>query len=95
MAMTAFSAGRCWRGFGPAVPALVLLALFFVIPVVSLLLRSILEPEFGLQNYAELFATSTYARVLYNTFMVAFVVTAVSFLPGYPVAWRLAVVPPR
>lgn len=95
MAANASVPRRQWRGFGPAVPALVLLALFFVIPVVSLLLRSILEPEPGLQNYAELFATSTYARVLYNTFLVAFVVTAVSLLLGYPVAWLLAIMPQR
>ena len=95
MAANAYASRRQRRGFGPAVPALVLLALFFVIPVVSLLLRSILEPEFGLQNYAELFATSTYARVLYNTFLVAFVVTAVSLLLGYPVAWLLAIMPQR
>ncbi|MCB2134660.1 MAG: ABC transporter permease [Rhodobacteraceae bacterium] len=95
MAMNASFPGRHWRGLGPAVPALVLLALFFVIPVVSLLLRSILEPQLGLQNYAELFATSTYARVLYNTFLVASVVTAVSLVLGYPVAWLLAIMPQR
>lgn len=95
MAMNASFPGRHWRGLGPAVPALVLLALFFVIPVVSLLLRSILEPQLGLQNYAELFATSTYARVLYNTFLVASVVTALSLVLGYPVAWLLAIMPQR
>lgn len=93
MATDASSPVRNWRGLGPALPALVLLALFFVIPVVSLLLRSVLEPQPGLQNYAELFATSTYARVFYNTFLVASVVTAVSLALGYPVAWLLAIMP--
>ncbi len=32
-------------GLGPAVPALLLLFVFFVVPVVSLLLRSVLEPQ--------------------------------------------------
>jgi putative spermidine/putrescine transport system permease protein len=84
-----------WKGFGSATPALVLLALFFVLPVLALLLRSITEPELGLQNYRELFATSTYARVIYNTFLVSGVVTAVSLLIGYPVAWLLAIMPQR
>lgn len=88
-------AGRSWISLAPALPALALLALFFVIPVVSLLLRSILEPQFGLQNYAELFATSTYARVFYNTFVVASLVTAMALLLGYPVAWMLAIMPQR
>lgn len=83
------------RGFGSAVPALLLLALFFVAPVLGLLLRSITEPELGLQNYREIFATSTYARVLYNTFLVAGVVTAVSLLVAYPVAWLLVIMPRR
>ena len=84
-----------WKGFSPAVPALLLLALFFVLPVLGLLLRSITEPQLGLQNYAEIFATSTYARVIYNTFLVAFVVTAFALLIGYPVAWLLAIMPKK
>lgn len=76
-------------------PALLLLTIFFIAPVVALLLRSLTEPQFGLQNYAELFATSTYARVIFNTFLVSAVVTAVSLLIGYPVAWLLAIMPKR
>jgi putative spermidine/putrescine transport system permease protein len=84
-----------WTGMGFAFPALLLLAFFFVLPVLALLLRSITEPELGLQNYAELFATSTYARVLFNTFLVAGVVTLFSLLLGFPVAWLLAIMPDR
>jgi putative spermidine/putrescine transport system permease protein len=84
-----------WTGMGLAFPALLLLAFFFVLPVLALLLRSITEPELGLQNYAELFATSTYARVLFNTFLVAGVVTLFSLLFGFPVAWLLAIMPDR
>ena len=84
-----------WTGMGFAFPALLLLAFFFVLPVLALLLRSITEPELGLQNYAELFATSTYARVLFNTFLVAGVVTLFSLLFGFPVAWLLAIMPDR
>ena len=84
-----------WVGLEFAVPALLLLAVFFILPVLALLLRSITEPELGLQNYAELFATSTYARVLFNTFLVAGVVTLFSLLLGFPVAWLLAIMPER
>jgi putative spermidine/putrescine transport system permease protein len=74
-------------------PAFVLLALCFVLPVLMLLLRSVTEPTLGLHNYAELVGTTTYVRVLYNTFVVAGVVTAVSLLVGFPVAWLMATLP--
>ena len=83
------------RGLGIALPSLFLLVLFFVVPVIALLLRSVTEPELGLQNYRELFLTSTYSRVLYNTFLVAGLVTSISLFLGYPVAWLLSVLPPR
>jgi len=74
-------------------PAVLLLVVFFVLPVLSLLLRSVLEPTPGLQNYAQLFGSTTYLRVFGNTFFVASVVTAVTLVIGFPVAWLLAIAP--
>jgi putative spermidine/putrescine transport system permease protein len=76
-------------------PALALLVLFFVLPVLGLLLRSVTEPEPGLQHYAELLGSWSYAKVLYNTLFVASVVTAVTVLLGFPVAWLMAILPAR
>ena len=85
-----------WRtGLIWLMPALILLAIFFVLPVLSLLLRSVTEPQLGLQNYAELVNGWTYAKVLYNTLVVASVVTVVTVLLGFPVAWLMAIVPGR
>lgn len=86
---------RRFSGFALVTPALLLLLVFFVVPVISLLLRSVTEPELGLQNYATLVATPTYAKVFWNTFMVASVVTAITILLGYPVAWLLSILPDR
>ena len=83
------------NGFNFALPALLLLLLFFVVPVLLLLLRSVTEPETGFQNYAELFGTATYAKVFLNTFVVSALVTALSLLIGFPVAWMLAIMPER
>jgi putative spermidine/putrescine transport system permease protein len=88
-----FSAFRVPAGLGGALPAMILVTLFFVVPVVALLLRSVTEPEPGLQNYAALFGDGTYARVLFNTFLVASVVTAVTIVVAFPVAWMLAIMP--
>lgn len=83
------------KGAALALPALLLLLGFFVAPVLSLMLQSVTEPVFGLQNYRELIATPTYATVFFNTFLVATVVTFFALLLGFPVAWALAVLPPR
>ena len=96
LALPAAGAPRKRRtGFAWLTPALALLALFFVLPVLSLLLRSVTEPTVGLQHYAELVASWTYAKVLYNTLFVAFVVTVVTVVLGFPLAWLMAIVPGR
>ncbi len=81
------------RGFAPALPVLAFLLLCFALPVIVLLLRSVLEPHFGLQNYTALLATSTYANVLENTFLIAGLVTVITTLAGLPLAWFVAVAP--
>jgi len=89
------SSGTKDSGFGYLVPALLLVAIFFILPVLMLLLRSVLEPEPGLQNYATLLGSTTYLKVFLNTFIVAGVVTVISIVVGYPVAWLLAIMPER
>ncbi|MDW9713884.1 ABC transporter permease [Sinorhizobium meliloti] len=81
--------------FDLTLPALGLLILFFVLPVAMLLTRSVTEPVPGLGNYAELLGSSTYLRIFANTFIVSSLVTLVSLLIGFPVAWALAIMPSR
>ncbi|MDX0766367.1 ABC transporter permease subunit [Sinorhizobium medicae] len=81
--------------FDLTLPALGLLILFFVMPVAMLLTRSVTEPVPGLGNYAELLGSSTYLRIFANTFIVSSLVTLVSLLIGFPVAWALAIMPGR
>lgn len=86
---------RSGGGFSYVLPALVLLLLVFVLPVLLLLLRSVTEPTLGLQNYAELVESATYGRVFLNTFLVSAVVTAITVVIGYPIAWLLVILPRR
>lgn len=88
-------AGRRGSGIGFALPAIVLLVAFFVIPVAALLARSVTEPAPGLQNYEALLGSTTYARIFFNTFFVAGVVTLITTLIAFPVAWALAIMPRR
>jgi putative spermidine/putrescine transport system permease protein len=77
-----------------ALPALSLLIVFFALPVLALLLRSVLEPAPGFSNYVALLGSSTYTRILINTFAVSAVVTVVTLVIGFPTAWALALMPP-
>lgn len=92
---SAITAGRRGSGLGFALPAVLLLFAFFVVPVAALLTRSVTEPELGLQNYAVLVGSSTYARIFFNTFFVSGVVTLITVLIAFPVAWALAIMPSR
>lgn len=82
-------------GFTYLVPALLLILGFFAFPVAALLLRSVTEPTLGLQNYAQLFGSTTYLRIFLNTFLVSGLVTLISVVVGFPVAWMLAIMPRR
>ena len=60
---TAARRRRDWRSVRLLIPALLLLVIFFLLPVLSLLLRSVLEPSPGLHNYAQLVGSTDYLRV--------------------------------
>lgn len=69
------------------VPALVLLVITYVIPVVGLLRVSFGTKGFSLDAYKALVADGQQWAVLGETLMIAALVTAVCALLSYPVAW--------
>ena len=82
-------------GFSFALPTILLMAAFFLVPVALLLSRSVTEPTLGLQNYQALLGSTTYLRIFLNTFMVAGIVTVITALIAFPVSWALAIMPQR
>ena len=86
---------RSAKQLSSALPAIFLILLFFVVPVVALLLRSVTEPVLGLQNYETLLGSSTYLKVFANTFIVSSVVTLCALAIGFPVAWALVIMPAK
>jgi ABC-type spermidine/putrescine transport system permease subunit I len=71
---------------------LVFLLVLFVYPVARFLLISV---EGGsLAQYDKALLDGLYLRVLADTFRIALVVTAITLVLGYPVAWFLASAPP-
>ena len=85
---------RIWspiRGYWAmlALPCVVL-AVFFVWPMVLVIARSFTDPTLNLDNYAEVFSRPAYLRVLWNTLVIATTVTVLCLLISYPVAAVIA-----
>jgi len=79
-------------GIGPALPALALLFVFFLFPVVRMLGFSI---EGGtLDWYAKALTEGLYLQVFWNTFEIALLVTAICLLLGYPLGFLIATTTP-
>jgi ABC-type spermidine/putrescine transport system permease subunit I len=74
-------------------PLLVYLVVLYAVPVAGMMLRSVTEPHWTLENFAELVSTPVYAKVLWLTVRISLVVTVAVLLLGYPVAYLLARLP--
>lgn len=70
-------------------PALVVVAVFFVFPCMLLLLQSFGWPEFSLAGYSEDIADDTIATIMLRTFLVAATVTICSLIIAYPFAYLM------
>src|SRR5216683_1702948 len=80
------------RGFWPALPALILLLVFFLFPVVRMLGFSV---EAGtLDWYAKALGEGLYLQVFWNTFEIALLVTGFCLLLGYPLGFMIATTTP-
>lgn len=77
------------------VPALGLLAVVLLAPLLQSLLRSIGTPQFTLEHYTALFTDGVTMTVLGRTAMTAVIVTLVAFTLGYPYAYLMTRVGPR
>src|SRR5262249_50246354 len=66
------------------------IAIFFLWPLIQVVVRSLIEPELGISNYARIFGTTTYLKVLGNTIALASTVTIVTLVLAFPVAWAVS-----
>ena len=88
--------GRAWRNDPPAVigllllaPALVLLFLFFVLPILRIFWVALTDPTLNLDRFGEFFASPAARRSLLTTLRVSAIVTVLATLIGLIVAWEL------
>ncbi|WP_225775355.1 ABC transporter permease subunit [Pseudomonas sp. Marseille-Q5115] len=79
------------RGLIPAIPALLFLAAFFLLPVTEMLMGSFQNTsgEFSLENFQRIAATPVYGRVLGITFWISAVTAILAVLLAYPVSYLL------
>jgi putative spermidine/putrescine transport system permease protein len=78
-----------------AVPAVVVLAVFFVVPAARLAWLSVSTPELGLGNYAGLASDGVVVTIVLRTLGMAAVVTVLCVLCAYPYAYLMTIVGPR
>jgi len=71
-------------------PLVLYMLAFYALPVIAMLLRSVSDPHWSLDNYRQLSHDSVFLAVFTATLRVSFVVTAGSLLLGYPVALALS-----
>ena len=76
-------------------PALVVLAVLFVYPLLGIVNRSVYKGGYTLDPYRQVFGVPVYLQVLVATFKISAVVTAVCLALGYPLAYVLATRRPR
>jgi putative spermidine/putrescine transport system permease protein len=83
------------KGWLPALPIVILLGAVFFYPVLSLLSISLTEPEFGLQHYRKLLTEPIYLQMIWRTTWISIVVTVVTAIIGYPLAYYLTAASPK
>lgn len=76
-------------------PALALLLVFYVAPILQVLAISVTEPEPGLGNYERLFTSGAVQRVIMTTLRICIITTVLALLLGYAIAYAITLASPR
>jgi ABC-type spermidine/putrescine transport system permease subunit I len=82
-----------WLQAGPALlvaPLVLYMLVFYALPLAAMLLRSVADPTWTLENYTRLFGDTVFLHVFWTTLRTACVVTIGCLLLGYPVALALS-----
>ncbi len=71
-------------------PLVVFMVVFYALPVLAMLARSVTEPSLSLRNFVRLAHDSVFLHVFANTLRTAIAVTVGTLLLGYPVALAMS-----
>jgi ABC-type spermidine/putrescine transport system permease subunit I len=81
-----------WRPAMPlllAAPLLLFMLVFYALPVLSMLLRSVNDPVWTTSHFTSLTHDTVFLKVFANTLYTSLIVTGATLLLGYPVALSL------
>lgn len=70
-------------------PLAIYLAVFFLVPLIDVIIMSFTEPKLTFSNYEKVLTGVLYQRVFFNTFVTAALVTFICLLVGYPLAFLM------
>lgn len=70
-------------------PALALMAVFYLAPLANVFWISVSEPSLGLGNYQLLFSSPSIQRVISTTFRISLITTAISVVLAYILAYAI------
>ena len=76
------------QAFLLALPTVLALLLFFIIPMIYIFIKTLLED--GFSDFTAFFADPFYLNILWTTVRVSLISTAISLLLGYPAAYFMA-----
>lgn len=76
-------------------PLAIYLAIFFLVPLVDVIIMSFTEPRPTFANYERVLTGALYQRVFINTFVTAALVTVACLMVGYPLAFLMNRASPR
>lgn len=85
---TAWSIERAYKWL--ILVPLVFMVTFFVMPLLLMIFRSVLEPSLGLGNYAKIVTSGPYLTVLWTTIEISLIVTVACLVIAYPVSAAIA-----
>lgn len=72
-----------------ALPTVAMLLVVFVLPMATIVWRSLTLPEPGIENFTQILTSPTYRSVLVNTLQMAGLTTIFCVLLGYPYAYLM------
>ncbi|MCO6417061.1 ABC transporter permease [Siccirubricoccus sp. KC 17139] len=81
--------------WGLILPAFLLMTVFYLAPILQVLLISFTEPRPGLDNYERLFTSMGVQNVIETTLRICIITTAVSLALGYALSYVMALASPR
>lgn len=80
---------------GLVLPALALVLVVMMWPLLRLLYGSLMTPSFSLEKYGELLSDGVSVTILTRTMVMSLIVTVVTLLLAYPYAYAMTKVSPR